>query len=95
MKNNFEREQEKAPAQKSGYDPRVEAIALKAAEMEEFRSSVERAQSGIDAVREVRVLLRKYFPEIEELPEPKLAGSGASNEAKIAKHIVELLRKRS
>lgn len=85
----------------------VEEIVLKATEMPEFQAAVANSKSGFTAIREVRALLQKHFPEIENIPETKLMtnesgvtrspnpfGGRISNEFIIAKHIVELLEQK-
>ena len=49
----------------------IDEIILKAVEMkeykEEFKQVVEEAEDKMEAIRSVRVLLKKYFPRVEEL----------------------------
>lgn len=77
------------------YSEEVEEIALRAAEMEEFQDVVKQSKSRFEALRDVRGLLRQHFPEIDQIPEPKVEKTGlmppAGNEFEIAKYIVDLL----
>jgi hypothetical protein len=77
------------------YSKEVEEIALRAAEMKEFKDAVGQAKNKIEAIKAVREILLQHFPEIERIPEPKIESQGlmppTSNEFKIAKHIVDLL----
>lgn len=76
----------------------VEEIALRAAEMPEFREIVKKASSGIEALRNIREELKKHFPEISEIPEPtpgeaqRPIGGLASNESLIARAVSGLLK---
>lgn len=87
------------------YSENIEDIALEAAEMPEFIDVVKNASGRAGALKEVRILLPKHFPEISELPEPKapntpmaspgmrgrLLEGSPSNDFMIAKNIVDLL----
>lgn len=84
------------------YCQEVDDIAFQAAELLEFQEVVKKANSKFEAVRDVRVLLQKHFPEIPDLPKPappqengirfkNPLGGVASNEHKIARNIVDLL----
>lgn len=86
------------------YPKEVEEIALRAAEMPEFQGVVQEANSIFEAVKGVRVLLAKHFPEIPNLSDPvppqedvnairlkNPLGGVACNEHIIARHVVSLL----
>lgn len=97
-------EQSKSPEQESPYrsrsSERCEEIAFRAVDMAQFQRLVQEAQSKLEAIRVVREELRKIFPEIEDLPEPQVGvsqrpiGGLASNEFRIAKMVVDLLREK-
>ena len=99
--NNEINNQEESP-----YCKRVEEISFEAADMPEFQTEVENAKNIFDAIVKVRELLKKYFPEIKNLPDPQnfsedslamkgkrghIFGNPASNDFKIARNIVDLL----
>lgn len=89
------------------YSEKVEEIALQASEMPEFQEAVKNAKGKLEAIKNVRILLREHFPEIEDLPKPEQRSEEipesktpirrkgilppASNEFMIAKNIVDLL----
>lgn len=85
------------PGAKFEYSREVKEIAFRAAEMVEFKNIVNQSKSKLEALKAVRELLPGHFPEINEIPEPKIESKGllgpASNEFMIAKHIVDLLWK--
>jgi len=47
----------------------INDIIYKAAEMLEFKEAVTKASSKIEALKAVRLLLRKHFPQISEISE--------------------------
>ena len=77
----------------------VEEYVFNAAQNEKIAQAVEQASDAVEAIRAVRELLRGLYPEIKDIPEPKpgpdqqMIGGIASNEYRIAKGIVTLLRK--
>jgi alpha-N-acetylglucosamine transferase len=77
------------------YSRETEEIALRAAEMPEFQNTVKNAKDKFEALVEVRKLLKRHFPEIKDIPNPKEITPGflgpVPNEFVIAKHIVDLL----
>ena len=95
---------EKVPEKGSKQD-KMEEIVLRASDLPEFQAAIKNARGKVEAITEIRVLLKKYFPEIFELPENKTGlivtreatglrpelKSTASNEFYIAREIVNLL----
>ncbi|OHA52215.1 MAG: hypothetical protein A3A97_04905 [Candidatus Terrybacteria bacterium RIFCSPLOWO2_01_FULL_40_23] len=92
-------ENERYRGTESIIDPAVEEYTFRAAQNEKIIQTVEHAPDTLEAIRAVRELLRELYPEIKDIPEPKpgpdqqMIGGIASNEYRIAKGIVILLRK--
>lgn len=89
------------------YSKKIEDVALRAVEIQEFQDAVKKATSRLKATMAVRALLQEYFPEISKMPKPRRPdkpinkqsapirtnriGPPASNDYMIAKNVVDLL----
>lgn len=74
--------------------PQEEEIALRAVEDPKIQQAV-KTNKGIDRIKEVRLLLRKHFPEVRSLPDHETGGAiigTVSAEFLIGKMVVDLLK---
>ena len=82
------------------YSNKTEDVALQFAEMPKFQEAIKNAKDKIEAMKNIRILLREQFLDIiAELPEPlppseEAPGTRVSNEFMVAKNIVDLLYKK-
>ncbi|OGY42115.1 MAG: hypothetical protein A2Y82_03290 [Candidatus Buchananbacteria bacterium RBG_13_36_9] len=76
------------------YSKMEEKIVMNATDRKEFIDSVNAADTKIEAIKQVRILLRQFFPEALEIPtkekESKRVGTRA--DYRIARNIVELIK---
>lgn len=71
--------------------PDLDAFAIEASEKPEFQQIVAEAPSPLEAIRGIRELLGKEFPQIENVPNTSRGWYGTTD-LEVAKKIYELLK---